>query len=432
MNLISEKTVKYGLDFGTSNSVISTYIGGEITSLPINAQNNTEILESAIYFGHEDILFGSEAINKYLSEKAVSEIDHGQQGITEDEFFGKNSKLKFESRLIRSFKTSLSKSGELKTRIGNIYYSVEDLISLYLQEIKTRADKISRQNIESVTVGRPVRFVGEYSDETLAEERLRSCLANAGFKEINFEYEPVAAAMRYSSKSKDLVFVFDFGGGTLDTSVVDLETKEVLACGGLPLGGDVIDFQLYDAYLAKYFGRGLKYRNNELDYPTWAVDQIIDWSEALELRNNDFINFLGSLKNRSNAPQTVEFIEYFLRHNLSYLLRKNLVDCKEKLSATTEAVFRFNTPPMDIMEKLDREVFEEKITNYVDQSIALVRDTLRDAQIEVNRIEKVVLTGGSSLIPCFQNKLRDYFGDKLVIFEPFTAVSKGLCMFDGK
>jgi hypothetical chaperone protein len=405
----------YGLDFGTSNTVVSILKNGEVFSLPINPKNNDrEIFQSAICFYDGKKYFGIEAIEKYL-EKIVDEDDKT-----------KNSDV----RLIRSFKSLLGREVEAKTNIDGKVYTISDIVTAYFFEIKKRADGIVGKEIKKIIVGRPVKFVGQGNDDgNKARAVIQECLQRAGFETVEFEYEPVAAARRYGDMARGKVLVFDFGGGTLDVALVDLDTNRLLGFEGEPIGGDLIDYMLFDTYFAKYFGKGLKYRNGDLTYPLWAVEKVFDWSEIIGLRNNEFYAFLVSLKNRSSSEKTVEFIDYFIKHNLTYSFRKEVIQTKMRLSDTNEAVFDFETPKAKIQEKISRSDFENGLTEYGEVVDKVLKKVFENSGLTFQMVGKVVMTGGSSLIPYFQRSLAEKFGkDKIVIFEPFTSVSKGLVL----
>ena len=196
------KTAYYGLDFGTSNCVISVNINGSVKTLPINFSNDkTDILESAIYFSKtNNISYGSEAIKKYLDELEMSNMAKTETVVGKNivkilqgsEFIKIKESIEttnFNSgRIIRSFKSGLSSSGVYKTNINGKLYDLEDIVTLFLSEIKRRADKILGLNIETVVIGRPYKFVGDNSNATVPLKRLESIAKRSGFKDIFFEY----------------------------------------------------------------------------------------------------------------------------------------------------------------------------------------------------------------------------------------------------
>jgi len=116
------------------------------------------------------------------------------------------------------------------------------LIAIYLREVRQRVEAETGQAADSVTLGRPVNFAGsgvEASNQR-AENRLRRAAEIAGFHDVTFELEPVAAALHYelTAEKPQNVVVFDFGGGTLDITVMHIGgpgQRQVFATGGVEL-----------------------------------------------------------------------------------------------------------------------------------------------------------------------------------------------------
>lgn len=183
----------YGLDFGTSNTAVSVFKNGEAFSLPIDQYNDEkEILLSAICFFKSKQYYGREAIDLYLKE-----ISHREK--TEKDL---------EIRLIRSFKSLLSREVETKTVIEGKILTIEDIVSSYFIELKRRSDSIVGKDIKKIIVGRPVRFVGQKdADGFQAEKKIENCLKRAGFSEVKFEYEPVVIIYKQDGSTNPSVII---------------------------------------------------------------------------------------------------------------------------------------------------------------------------------------------------------------------------------
>jgi hypothetical chaperone protein len=109
------------------------------------------------------------------------------------------------------------------------------------------------------------------------------------------------------------------------------------------------------------------------------------------------------------------------------------VEAKEQLSNKRDVDFTFKTLVKTINETFERSVFERSIDYCLEESKMVVEETLKMAGVNKNDIDRVIMTGGSSLIPKFRLQMEGMFGKhKVILFEPFTAVSKGLAIISNK
>src|SRR5690606_6310438 len=151
-------------------------------------------------------------------------------------------------RLFLSIKTGLRDVNYPGTVIGQFYYSLEDLIALYLTVTRTRAERLLGRELRQVVLGRPVHFAADEAGDRLAEARLLHAAFRAGYETVYLQFEPVAAAYSYALglNRPENALIFDFGGGTLDITVMRLGDglPRVLSTGGIPIAGDVFDRKL--------------------------------------------------------------------------------------------------------------------------------------------------------------------------------------------
>lgn len=442
MESSTKKTLSYGLDFGTTNSTISVSLDGKINVLPINFKSKDPYMfQSAMYFKTGQIKFASEAIQDYLQDLSQANLAINKFATSDKqiEIFQGSTKVSVNQtieyqecnigRIMRSFKSLLGNNVNYITKIGHKSMSYEDILAVFFREIKKRADNIVGQNVEKVVIGRPVKFVKDDSSGINPILHLTNAMKLAGFKEIEFQYEPVGAAFGYGSETKEKIFVFDFGGGTLDTSIVNLANNKILSSYGAPIGGDLMDQSLYDYYIAKFLGKNLRYGQRQLSFSPLAVSQMISWFDVIEYRTRKFFDYLDSVRYRANEPETIEFIRFFLKSNLAFPLRKSIVEAKEQLSNKDQFNFVFETSIKTIKETFEKSTFEKSIESYLEEATRVIKNTFKIAGINLTDIDKVIMTGGSSLIPKFRFFIEEMFGkDKVILYEPFTAVSKGLAV----
>lgn len=469
------KNKKYGLDFGTTNSAIAVEENGVGKVLPIdNFAIDPRVVRSMIYLNHREItyregipparitlgnfeagdiiykgdfnpLIGEAAVEKYMEENK-----NRKPGVTRKIYTGRWVKIDrpaegpkpdpvreyYEEvdygvgRLLQALKTALKSPFYKGTTIFGKYFSLEELIAEYLKEVKKRTDLQIGEEIKEVVCGRPVHFMMDEERDKAAQNRLETALKLAGFKKVSFEYEPVAAAQQYiaySGKEADLVFVFDFGGGTLDTAIV--RGKEVLAADGVYIGGDLLNADIMRAKLWEYFGSNTIYGDHNQQMPHHIYEGLGSWFSLPNLNNPDMMNRLERLLYKNSNPQALKRLMYLIKANLGFDLYEAIEESKKELSFNTQTKIRFSNGIIDIDESITREEFEEIIKDRVEDIRHVILRTLKSAKVEPGQISVVVRTGGSSLIPVFENMLVNIFGAKKIQqFETFTSIASGLAL----
>ena len=268
--------LKVGLDFGTSNSGVAVYDGRQVHVLPIERNSLLpEVVKTILYITRDERHFiGKEAIELYYKEninrqrrfvqKWAGEIDyHGSDGMyyVRDVFVHVDELL--PGRLMQYLKTALRKSsgpgGYAGTQVFERYYRTVDLVQAYLIELKRRAEAILGKPIRGVTIGRPVKFAESSEADSQAEATLMQAARGAGIQEVDFELEPVAAALFYerSLDKPQNALIFDFGGGTLDIAILrlgDPSRRVVYASGGIGIAGSDFDQAIIQQRLLSHFG----------------------------------------------------------------------------------------------------------------------------------------------------------------------------------
>jgi len=165
----------YAIDFGTTNSLLAAASRDAIhPPIPLDADaRDPTILRSVLYFPTaERVFYGSAAAAEYAS--------HGMQG-----------------RLIRSVKKHLPSRSFIGTHIDDRPMNLEDLIAVLLREMRVRADRFFDAEVTRVVLGRPARFSEDDVDDGYAQYRLERAARIAGFEQVDFCPEPVAAAREF-------------------------------------------------------------------------------------------------------------------------------------------------------------------------------------------------------------------------------------------
>jgi hypothetical chaperone protein len=344
-------------------------------------------------------------------------------------------------RLLRSLKSSLATSYE-GTMIFGRYYSLEELIATYLRAIRERVETQTGEEIDSVVLGRPVNFVGsqgarhneQRKSNERAQARLRRAAEMAGFHRVSFELEPVAAALHYErsvGEPQDIV-IFDFGGGTLDITVMNIGAaggQEVFATGGVGIAGDAFDRRTIEGTLLEHFGRGSTYGYDMEPFPDSYTDALTNWQTVLELNRPEALRFLHWAQLTGSHPARVRALESLLVNNYVVHLFDAVERCKIALSTEHLGLIRLTGQDIDVWQPISRSQFELLIDAETRLIEKCVMDTLERSGKRPDEIDAVVRTGGSAQIPRFVEMLETIFDpEKVVLADVFNSVTAGLAI----
>jgi hypothetical chaperone protein len=258
-----------GLDFGTTNSAIAVADDNRQAALASFAGGITSF-RSILYFPAKDRSLPQQKVETQAGPEAInSYLDADTKG-----------------RLIVSIKSYLPSPLFTSTNINGRNYTLEDLIAIILRRLRVAAMEQFGTSATQVVLGRPVRFSGAENEagEKLALQRLTTAAELAGFKQIAFELEPVAAAYQYETQldHDELVLIGDFGGGTSDFTLARLGPgrkkagrNPVLGTSGVAIAGDTFDSRIMMRLVAPKLGLGSHYISlgKELPVPVWVYSQ---------------------------------------------------------------------------------------------------------------------------------------------------------------
>ncbi|HEY9247927.1 MAG TPA: Hsp70 family protein [Rariglobus sp.] len=412
-------TFIYGIDFGTSNSAVTIW----------NATTRTLVRDPRIA--------GVDATFMYFpyTTKRIAPVlgNAAKLRYVEDEMRG---------RFFQAIKTILPFKTFTDTVINNQTYTIEDLIAIFLQHLKARGDAVTRQDVKRVVLGRPAVFSTDAEDDQLAEDRLRSAARLAGFTEIHFQYEPIAAAFAYESRitKPERVLVGDFGGGTSDFTVVQLDParqgltdrmRDILATGGLPVAGNKYDAATMWHKVTPLFGRGATYDSwgKQLEVPDSLYRVICQWDQIVFLRNAKKMDLLWRLTGLSNDPPAFERFQALIKENQGFALFQILEAAKIALTTQVTTPIKFGHPRIPIDLRLTRAEFNKNSADLTGEISGYLDKFLADSGIAPASIETVFLTGGTSLIRSLRAEFVTRFGqEKIRDGQEFTSVADGLAL----
>lgn len=413
--------ITVGLDFGTTNSALALAQDNAVKVINISNRETTErTLPSVLFFDEDrEVLVGQQAIDEYVAYG-------GGYG-----------------RFLQSLKAFLPQSTFTETRIFGKRYELEDLIAVILAEIKTLAENQTGSSIDSVTLGRPVVFSEDPQKDALAESRLREAASRAGFNKIAFEYEPLAATLTYAEQMQsgveEVVLMGDFGGGTSDFNVMRLtqgqmslseKRERVLSIGGVYIGGDTFDTRVMWEKVGPHFGKNATYRGMTgeiLTVPYSLPRAVCDWHRVAFLRDQSTLRAIKDMKRMADNPRVLENLEAVILQNKGFMLFQAIERAKKELSTENETRIHYRDSTLEIDEPITRLEFEEIISESVTSISKCVTDTVARAGLDASGIDRVLLTGGSSFVPCVRRVFENTFGkDKIVYLDAFTSVAHGL------
>jgi hypothetical chaperone protein len=416
-----------GLDFGTTNSAIAVADNDRQATLATFADGPSTItnFRSILYFPARDrsspqkaeTQAGPEAINSYLDADT-------------------------KGRLIVSIKSYLASPLFTSTSINGRNYTLEDLIAIILRRLRNAAMEQFGTGATQVVLGRPVRFSGaeNEADEQLALRRLTTAAELAGFKQVSFELEPVAAAYQYETQldHDELVLIGDFGGGTSDFTLARLGPgrrqaghNPVLGTSGVAIAGDTFDSRIMMRLVAPKLGLGSHYISlgKQLPVPVWVYSQLSSWHHMFLLKEPKTMAVLREVRNQATEPEKVASLVQIIAENLGYALYRAVEQTKVGLTAEEVASFLFTQSTVRLEDTLERWQFESWIQGDIQNIAACVRLLLDQCDVKPSDIDSIFLTGGSSFVPVVRRYFSRTFGaDKLRSGEELTTVAKGLAL----
>jgi len=409
-----------GIDFGTTNSSVAlAREDGNVEAVRFKtADGVTETYRSVLYFEPRSPgVGGPPAIERYLAA---------------DE----------KGRLIQSLKSFLASRLFSGTSVFGKQYSLEDLITIMLRDIRVQSENQIGAFEHPIAVGRPVHYSNANTDEDnqFAIERLQRAFTKAGIGPIVFEYEPVAAASFYESTldHNELVLIGDFGGGTSDFSLLRLgpsairdRAHRIIGTEGVALAGDAFDSRVVHNLISPKLGRGTEYRSLEkiLPMPEWIYTDLSRWHYLSFLKSSETIEMLKGIRSQSLDPERIGGLLHIVENDLGFYLHQSVQAMKVELSTQPIGSFVFGDHVVQMNGRVQRSSFEKWIEPDLVKIRECVARLLRTTGIATADVDRVFLTGGSSLVPAVRRIFEELFdAGGISGGSEFTSVAKGLAL----
>ncbi len=404
----------YGIDFGTTNS-----------TLAILDTNTNEVVK---LFTTPSLLFFPEGdtIVPFIGETAIENyIDCGMKG-----------------RFMKSIKKILPNHSFKDTEVNIKRFTAEELVSLVISNLTKQADAFLGEKITTAVMGRPVVFDEVPERDAIAEERLGKAAKLAGLENIVFQMEPIGAAFTYERKleKEELVLVADFGGGTSDFTLMRLSPdsigkanrkEDMIAQGGIYIGGDNFDASLMWDRGTPYFGKGLEYQSSPgkwLPLPASFFFNICSWEKMNFFDSYKIKNEVRAYYNLSGKKPQLKNLMSLIEHNLGYKMTQSIEKTKIELSHAPQSTFAFHEADIDFDEVITLADFQHKIIQKdLDKIDKYLTSFLEKYEIADNQIDTVFMTGATSMVKPLRTRFTERFGaEKVKSGDNFNSVAIGL------
>jgi hypothetical chaperone protein len=411
----------FGIDFGTSNSTVGMKRAGAASLIPLEDENLN--IPSAVFFDAEGgrAHFGRAAVARYVEE-------HG-------------------GRFMRSMKSVLGSSLiNDKTRIGARYVTFGEIIGLFIGHLKRTAEARVGHEVDAAVIGRPVFLVDGDSDaDRAAQDALEKAARAQGFAHVEFQFEPVAAALDYEQTCgrEELALVIDAGGGTSDFSLVRVSPEgaakgarqgDVLASHGVHIGGTDFDRALnlrsampslgYGSLISSEFGL-----DQVRPAPAHHFAELATWHRINLQYTPKNIADVRALIRTAHEPRKIEKLLSALENRRGHEIAMAVEAAKIHLSDAPVSAIRMPSDGTPEFIDVRREDLLQAIAGMIEHLRAAFLETLRMAQVEGGAVKTIFLTGGSTALPLVRDSLTELLPQaKVVAGDTFGSVGTGLAI----
>ena len=412
--------LQHAIDFGTSNSllaIVSPATGVQIA--PLESEKEL-ILKSLIYTPQKGSwFFGKEAIAEYQ--------DQGGEG-----------------RFFRSIKKFLPEPSYTGTVIHENKVKIEELVAIFLREMRERANKFSKQEAKRVILGRPALYSLNKKDDELAELRMRTAATLAGYEEVEFCPEPLAAGLDFKveNQSERLVLIIDLGGGTSDFTLLKIHDgkfsqSDVLGLSGVFLAGDALDGLIMLNEISQHFGKNVTYKlpmgNNIISFPKGLLNKLCSPAHITHLKERDTWEFLKEIRTWSVSGEDKRQLDQLftlVEHQLGHPIFDRIEKSKILLNQQEQALFEYNYANIAINQDLQKNSFDHYAQETLEKIVSTMMEVFTQAGLTPSEVDDICLTGGTAQSTLFRKRFEQIFGaQKLKEHRIYHSVVGGLAKY---
>lgn len=406
-----------GLDFGTSNTTIAAVREGQYELIPLEGPKKS--MRSAIFCDAEmkEWVFGEAGVHHYLES--------------------------IPGRLMMSLKSVLGSSlMEDKTLIFDEYISYSTVLGRFIKHIKNIAEHNINKSLTQVVMGRPVYFHdNDPKKDKIAQQTLETITREAGFKDVLFQYEPIAAALTYetSIQKEQLALIVDMGGGTSDFTIIRLHpniktadrSKDVLANAGIHIAGTDFDQRLSIHEVMPLLGMGslVSGVSNDIEMPSMVYYDLTTWHTLSNLYTPNYIAQVKSIQSTAHEKQLLSRLIKVLKQKAGHHILNQVEQCKQKLSDTEKVNLNLDFIETDLSVEILQATLNKVINEDVLKIVHKIQCTVEMACVKAEDINAIFYTGGSSKIPMIRERINALFKNaKIIQGDAFGSVGLGLAI----
>jgi hypothetical chaperone protein len=405
------------MDFGTSNSTFAVARGNTPARL-LPLEEGRPTIPSAIFFSFEtdSVYFGRQAVNEYVA---------GGDG-----------------RLMRSIKSVLGTALFADTtRVKRDSLAFSDILGFFVAELKRRAEAALGEAVDELVCGRPVRFVDDDdAADALAQRQLEAAVRAQGYRQVEFQFEPIAAALDYEQQvtGEELALVADIGGGTSDFTVIRVSPQraratdrrsDILATGGVHVGGTDFDRLLSLRKVMPLLGYGTETADGKRPLPSAPYYDLATWHRINRLYNARTVAELRSTVREARFPELAAMMLAIVEDRAGHRLAGRVEETKIALSEADFSEFRFFTRDVPLTTTISLAELGRAIEGATSAIATTIEATVRSAGVTGADINTLILTGGSTKVPAVAKVLRELFPRaRAVETDAFGSVGLGLAL----
>ncbi|EHE5688517.1 molecular chaperone [Salmonella enterica] len=438
-----------GFDYGTANCSVAIMRDGRPQLLTM--ENNSTLLPSMLcaptreavsewLYRHHDVPTTDEETQALLRRAIRYNREEDIEVRAQSVQFGLASLAHYiddpqEVWFVKSPKSFLGASG-LKPQQVALF---EDLVCAMMVHIRNTAHSQLPEAITQAVIGRPINFQGLGGDDAnrQAQGILERAAKRAGFQEVVFQYEPVAAGLDYEAtlREETRVLVVDIGGGTTDCSMLLMgpqwrqradRENSLLGHSGCRVGGNDLDIALAFKNLMPLLGMGGETKKGIAlpVLPWWNAVAINDVPAQSDFYSSENGRLLNDLVRNAREADKVALLLKVWRHRLSYRLVRCAEESKIALSGQADVTARLPFISDDLAVAISQQGLEAALDQPLARILEQVQLALDSAQ---EKPDVIYLTGGSARSPLIKKALSEQLpGIPVAGGDDFGSVTAGL------